>query len=295
MGVIKALKTSWKVNLKQIEKKIIKKIEKDTNKPATPKQRKKAHKKAKKILFRRIRKRIGTSTALAFGIIGITAGAAGLLNEGQTSVESNTGIESENNQKTKKEAYFEELKVEVDKYLKGLENDPNDTINLIFDGYNNNLSEDFKIKKEDLSVIKQENMGEAHVIEKTSGENGEEVSYIVNPLEKGPLPEGSEFLEAKDIGTIYAVVDTAHNTTVAGVGEINGEYKNVDIVNISCDGKEYTMNIKTYAGLSSDIDVSEAFESISEYYEYKINSDKLQEKAEEMKTTEEKNNEGFEH
>lgn len=275
MGVIKALKTSWNTNLNKIEKKVIAKMEEHTQKPLTPKQMKKAHKKAKKILYRRIRKRITHSIALSFGIVGITAGAAGLLNEAQ-SPEPKTGIESDNNKETKKNKFFQELQ----EYEKGSENDPNNITNLMFNEYTNNLQEQGQspITKDDMSVIEQTNMGEAHVIKMTigEGEDAREV-YIEDPLKKGTLPEEQEWVEAKDIDKIMVFVDTKNKNIIGGLGEINDAYSEVVVVNTRYGNDEYTMNESTYAGLPEGIDIQKAFEESERYSQYKEISKKLEE------------------
>lgn len=275
MGVIKALKTSWNTNLNKIEKKVIDKMEEHTQKPFTPKQMKKAHKKAKKILFRRIRKRIGKSIALAFGIVTVTAGAAGLLNEGQSS-EPKTGIESENDKETKKNQFFKELQ----EYEKESENDPNNITNLIFDQYISNLQEQglSEITKDDMSVIEQTNMGEAHVIKMTigEGEDAKEV-YVEDPLTTGTLPENQKWVDAKDIDKIMVFVDTKNKNTIGGIGKIHDAYSEVVVVNTRYGGDEYTMNVNTYAGVPEGVDMQKAFEQSELYCQYKEDSKKLEE------------------
>ena len=136
--------------------------------------------------------------------------------------------------------------------------------------------------KNDLGIILRENMGEGHVIQVTS-ENGE-ISYVENPLINGSLPEGQKWVNAQDVEEEYILVDTENNSTVAGMGTIDNTKTEIDVQYASFGGQEYVKNAETYIGLPEGVDLEEAYEDFSEYYQFRLQQQEKQQEEQQKDT-----------
>ena len=140
-----------------------------------------------------------------------------------------------------------------------------------------------KIKSVNLTygIICQENMGEGNIIKHTS-EDGK-ITYRENASAGlSGLREGEEWVEAKDINTIYVLVDNNSHNTVAGVGRIayGNQYdefivEKVFFENANNTRIEYQLNPDYYVYLSSldeenNLDMQEFYEEFSAYYNDRV-------------------------
>lgn len=245
--------------------------------------------------FRRADRRENIKRRLAkilavFGIT-VTIGGVALLNSGKepepehpSGQETDIDNEKDNEKpKTNREKWLEGIQEEVGENPNQTKQDIENTIDEILEQYNANLLEQAQIDKDDLGIILRENMGEGHVIEVTSA-NGE-ISYVENPLITGQLPEGEEWVEAKDIKDEYILVDTENNNTITGIGTINSEITEIDVQYASFGGKEYVKNDQTYVGLPEAVDLEKAYKDFSDYYQFRVQQQEEQQR----------NDAGFEH
>lgn len=216
--------------------------------------------------------------------LGITiGGATALLNSGEkTEPERPSGQETDidngkdnETPKTDREKFLVELQEGVDISINGTKESQNeineqlnDTIDAILEEYNGNLPEEEKINKDDLGIILRNNVGEGHIREVTS-EDGK-IAYVENPLVSGDLPEGQEWVDEKNISNEYILVDTENNSTVAGMGTIDNTKTEIDVQYASFGGQEYVKNDETYVGLPEGVDLEEAYEDFSEYYQFRV-------------------------
>ena len=185
----------------------------------------------------------------ALGAIGLAVGGYTALNPGKTDEQTNkTKIEQQNkkNEKqSKREEYLKGLKTEINYEEKDKENEDKETkiVDQILSEYNDNLLDQAKISKEDLGIILQEKMGEAHIIKEIS-EDGN-ISYLENSL-KSNLDDSKnqKWISAEDIEDIYVLVDKKNHNTIAGIGEVEGKTSEVDIEQIKFgpENTEYTKN-----------------------------------------------------
>lgn len=221
----------------------------------------------------------------ALGAIGLAVGGYTALNPGKTDEQTNkTKIEQQNkkNEKqSKREEYLKGLKTEINYEEQDKENEDKETkiVDQILSEYNDNLLDQAKISKEDLGIILQEKMGEAHIIKEISDDGN--VSYLENYL-KYDLddPENQEWISAKDVEDIYVLVDKKNHNTIAGIGEVEGKTTEVDIEQIKFgpENTEYTKNGKTYIGIPDGVDKEKAHKNFSNYYNERLNSNKDKEK-----------------
>lgn len=258
--------------------KLMAKKEKRYRRDLTPEEIAEAFKKADRREERRekIKKKFIGFLAI-FGVTVTVGGAAFLLNSGkEPEPKSPSGQETDiDNEKDN-----ETPKTDREKFLEGLQ--VNDTIDAILEEYNGNLPEEEKINKNDLGIILRENMGEGHVIQVTS-ENGE-ISYVENPLINGSLPEGQKWVNAQDVEEEYILVDTENNSTVAGMGTIDNMKTEIDVQYASFGGQEYVKNAETYIGLPEGVDLEEAYEDFSEYYQFRLQQQEKQQEEQQKDT-----------
>ena len=111
-------------------------------------------------------------------------------------------------------------------------------------------------------------MGEAQIFQTTSPDG--EIIYVNNPLVSGILPEGQEWVEAQYIDDEYILVDTENNNTIAGIGTIHDAKTEIDVQYADFGGTEYVKNNQTYVGIPEDMNIEEAYEDFSEYYQSRV-------------------------
>lgn len=116
------------------------------------------------------------------------------------------------------------------------------------------------------------------------------IDYVENPLVSGDLPEGQEWIDEQDISNEYILVDTENNSTVAGMGTIHNTKTEIDVQYASFGGQEYIKNDETYVGLPEGVDLEEAYEDFSDYYEFRVQQQEKQQESESKIQ-----NNGFEH
>ena len=273
MGILKNWRERWMYHRNIERNKIIKEIEKDTGKKIDSNQKDEATTEANKTLFKRMGKRI----AIFFGSLLLIRGGVELLTSGEKpEPEPPSGQETDIDD----EKDNEKPKTDREKWLEGLQ--VTDTIDSILQEYNDNLPEEEKINKNDLGIILRENIGEGHVIQVTSG-NGE-ISYVENPLLSGILPEGQEWVEGQDINDEYILVDTENNSTVAGMGTIDNMKTEIDVQYANFGGQEYVKNDETYVGLPEGVDLEEAYEDFSNYYQFRLQQQEKQQEEQQKDT-----------
>lgn len=212
--------------------------------------------------------------------LGIAIGGTALLNSGkEPEPESPSGQETDidtekdnETPKTDREKFLEGLQEGIDQNINGAGESQNEqlnhTIDTILEEYNENLPEEEKINKDDLGIILRNNVGEGHIREVTS-EDGK-IAYVENPLVSGDLPEGQEWVDEKNISNEYILVDTENNSTVAGMGTIDNTKTEIDVQYASFGGQEYVKNDETYVGLPEGVNLEEAYEDFSEYYQFRV-------------------------
>lgn len=230
---------------------------------------------------RREEKRIKRNRKIVAILTALGIGGIALLNSGEKP-EPEPEPEPPSGQETDidDEKDNEKPKTDREKWLEGLQ--VTDTIDSILQEYNDNLPEEEKINKNDLGIILRENIGEGHVIQLTSG-NGE-ISYVENPLLSGILPEGQEWVEGQDINDEYILVDTENNSTVAGMGTIDNMKTEIDVQYANFGGQEYVKNDETYVGLPEGVDLEEAYEDFSNYYQFRLQQQEKQQEEQQKDT-----------
>ncbi len=230
---------------------------------------------------RREEKRIKRNRKIVAILTALGIGGIALLNSGEKP-EPEPEPEPPSGQETDidDEKDNEKPKTDREKWLEGLQ--VTDTIDSILQEYNDNLPEEEKINKNDLGIILRENIGEGHVIQVTSG-NGE-ISYVENPLLSGILPEGQEWVEGQDINDEYILVDTENNSTVAGMGTIDNMKTEIDVQYANFGGQEYVKNDETYVGLPEGVDLEEAYEDFSNYYQFRLQQQEKQQEEQQKDT-----------
>ena len=218
------------------------------------------------------RKIVGILAALGITIGGgaalLTAGGD---NEPKTPTEQETDIDNEKDNetsKTEREKFLEELQEGVGENVNETEENLDSVINEILEKYNANLLEQAQIDKDDLGIIHRDNMGEAQIFQTTSPDG--EIIYVNNPLVSGILPEGQEWVEAQYIDDEYILVDTENNNTIAGIGTIHDAKTEIDVQYADFGGTEYVKNNQTYVGIPEDMNIEEAYEDFSEYYQSRV-------------------------
>lgn len=124
-------------------------------------------------------------------------------------------------------------------------------------------------------------MGEGNIIKHTS-EDGQ-ITYREN-VSAGleGLREGEEWVESKDINTIYVLVDNNSHNTVAGVGcvDYGNQYNEIIVEKVFFENAnntriEYQLNPDNYVYLSSldeenNLDMQEFYEEFSAYYNDRV-------------------------
>ncbi len=290
MGILKNWRERWIYHRNIERNKIMKEIERETGEKISPNQKSKATKEANKTLFQRMGKRI----AVFLGAIGITVGGVTLaLNSGEKTepepvspsrqeTDIDQGKDNEK-PKTDREKFLEGLQEGVGENTNETQENLENVVDEILEKYNENLPEEEKIDKDDLGIIFRDNVGEAHV-RQAIDENGEKI-YIENPLVDGNLPEGEEWIEARDIQDEYILVNTENKDLVAGIGTIDYTKTEIDVQYANFGGKEYVKNDETYVGLPEDVDLEEAYEDFSDYYQFRVQQQEEQQR----------NDDGFEH
>lgn len=230
----------------------------------------------KKVEARRTRRGIRNTLVAILGSIGIAVGGQALLTDGNDVKEpdNKTNIEMENKENTgtnKREEYLKELQ-DMSQYAEqeNLQEELSDTyiIDEILEKYNDNLLDQAEIDKDDLGIILQGYVGEGHIIEKHSADG--EISYLEN-ASKGTedLEPGESWVEAKDIGHVYILVDNEHNNTVAGIGVIDNYYQEIDIEQVRNrdSGIVYEKNSQTYVGIPEEFELRDVYENFGNYFQ----------------------------
>lgn len=230
----------------------------------------------KKVEARRTRRGIRNTLVAILGSIGIAVGGQALLTDGNDVKEpdNKTNIEMENKENTgtnKREEYLKELQ-DMSQYAEqeNLQEELSDTyiIDEILEKYNDNLLDQAEIDKDDLGIILQGYVGEGHIIEKRSADG--EISYLEN-ASKGTedLEPGESWVEAKDIGHVYILVDNEHNNTVAGIGVIDNYYQEIDIEQVRNrdNGTVYEKNSQTYVGIPEEFELRDVYENFGNYFQ----------------------------
>ena len=228
----------------------------------------------KNVENRRTRRGIRNTIIAILGSIGIVVGGQSLLTDGnegkQPDNKTNMKMDNENTTSTtKRDEYLQELQ-DLSQYqdLEDSQKEIRDTriIDEILKMYNGNLLEQAEIDKDDLGIIFQDYVGEGHIIEKHS-EDGE-VSYIENaPKTTEDLQAGETWVESKDIGHIYVLVDNENNNTVAGIGAIDKAYHEIDVEQIIANGIVYEKNDQTYVGLPEEYELQYIDENFGNYFQ----------------------------
>lgn len=269
--------------------KLMTKKERKNRRKLTPAEIEEAFKRADRREEKRERiKKKFTRFLAIFGItVTIGGGAALLLNSGKepepespSGQETDIDTEKDNEKpKTDREKWLEGLK--EGKNINGTEESQNevneqlnDTIDAILEEYNTNLSEEEQITVEDLGIILRNNVGAGHIREVIS-EDGEKY-YVDNPLISGILPEEQVWVDVQDIGDEYILVDTENNSTVAGMGTIHSMKTEIDVQYVNFGGQEYIKNDETYVGVPEGVDLEEAYEDFSDYYQFRIQQQEQQ-------------------
>lgn len=231
------------------------------------------------IAYRREEKRIRMKRKIVgiLAALGITIGGGAALltaggdNEPKTPTEQETDIDNEKDNetsKTEREKFLEELQEGVGENVNETEENLDSVINEILEKYNANLLEQAQIDKDDLGIIHRDNMGEAQIFQTTSPDG--EIIYVNNPLVSGILPEGQEWVEAQYIDDEYILVDTENQNTIAGIGTIHDAKTEIDVQYADFGGTEYVKNNQTYVGIPEDMNIEEAYEDFSEYYQSRV-------------------------
>ena len=227
------------------------------------------------------RKIVGILAALGITIGGgaalLTAGGD---NEPKTPTGQETDIDNEKENetsKTEREKFLEELQEGVGENVNETEENLDSVINEILEKYNANLLEEAQIDKDDLGIIHRDNMGEAQIFQTTSPDG--EIIYVNNPLVSGILPEGQEWVEAQYIDDEYILVDTENNNTIAGIGTIHDAKTEIDVQYADFGGTEYVKNNQTYVGIPEDMNIEEAYEDFSEYYQSRVQQQEGQQQS----------------
>ena len=228
----------------------------------------------KNVENRRTRRGIRNTIIAILGSIGIVVGGQSLLTDGnegkQPDNKTNMEMDNENTTSTtKRDEYLQELQ-DLSQYqdLEDSQKEIRDTriIDEILKMYNGNLLEQAEIDKDDLGIIFQDHVGEGHIIEKHS-EDGE-VSYIENASKTTEdLQAGETWVESKDIGHIYVLVDNENNNTVAGIGAIDKAYHEIDVEQIRANGIVYEKNDQTYVGLPEEYELQYIDENFGNYFQ----------------------------
>lgn len=244
----------------------------------------------KNVEAKRTKRGIRNTFIAILGSIGLAVFGQALLPDGNEGKQpdNKTNIEMENETNTgttKKEKYLEGLR-DMSQYqgTENLQEELGDThiVDEILKMYNDNLLEQAKIDKDDLGIIFQDYVGDGHIIEKHS-EDGE-ISYIedASKVTKN-LQAGETWVESKDIGHVYVLIDTEHNNTIAGIGTIDQQYHEIDVEQIRnlSNATVYEKNDQTYVGLPEEYELQDIDKNFSNYFQERQVKVEAKEKAEE--------------
>ncbi len=273
---------------------IVKKFQ-EAEKKEKETRRKERRDKKRENKMKKIKRKIVTILAT----LGITVGGAtALLNSGEEPEQEPVGQETDINEgkdnitpKTEREKYLEELREGVDENSNKAEEKLDNIIDEILEKYNEDLSEQAQIDKDDLGIISQSGESIGQITKNASGE------YIKAPIQVDQLEEGQVYVDKEHRGG-YCLVNNNNNETVAGIIETEDGYHElrVDYVSIKdANGSEtvYTRNPDTYVELeelfndqivSGEIDWKTIGDSFENYYEERLSN-----------LTNERNHDGFEH
>lgn len=230
----------------------------------------------KRVEARRTRRGIRNTLIAVLGSIGLAVGGHALLTDGNESKEpdNKTNIEMENEENTstnKRDEYLKGLQ-DMSQYadLESSQEEISDTyiVDEILERYNENLLDQAEIDKDDLGIILQGYVGEGHVIEKRSADG--EISYLENASKRTEdLEAGESWVEAKDIGHVYILVDNEHNSTIAGIGVIDNYYQEIDIEQVRNrdNGTVYEKNNQTYVGIPEEFKLQEVYNNFGNYFQ----------------------------
>ncbi len=277
MGLLEEIRARMEDDKRKEIAREISKMKIKKKRDLTPEEERKIVKRIENSRLKRFNKRVKFTIATVITSIGVAIGGHALLTSGDKAPkEDKTAIE--NTENTKKST--ERQKTDREEFIEGLQSydteihtakteEENDIVEEIFETYNANLADNQKIDKDDLGIILQNNFNEdSHVIKNIS-EDGE-ITYEENDKKSDLLlEEGDERLSRNDIGAIYVLVDKQNMNTVAGVGEMDGGYYELNAESLM--RAEYSKNDATYAGLPEGADEKEAFEDFSEYYKERLN------------------------
>lgn len=174
---------------------------------------------------------LGVASVLSIGaILGLGSHMDKKVNEAakQLVMESeNYNREREEAQRNEKEEWLNGIKVNAATRNEA-EAENTDVIEKIIERYNEKLPEGMEeISKEDIGIIK-ENLGEGNIYRETDEEG--QTKYIQNYTGSTEQDNSElDWVEAKDIGEVIAILDKENHTTIAGMGIIDGDYVPVEI------------------------------------------------------------------
>lgn len=174
---------------------------------------------------------LGVASVLSIGaILGLGSHMDKKVNEAakQLVMESeNYNREREEAQRNEKEEWLNGIKVNAATRNEA-ESENTDVIEKIIERYNEKLPEGMEeISKEDIGIVK-ENLGEGNIYRETDEEG--QTKYIQNYTGSAEQDNSElDWVEAKDIGEVIAILDKENHTTIAGMGIIDGDYVPVEI------------------------------------------------------------------
>lgn len=186
------------------------------------------------------RKQIKTVGKISLAAIAATAGIVAWGNRttkqmdiaGERIIKESEAYKNEycREQKTAKEKFFEDIKVvgQQNANKNTEDNEKQEVIEKILQRYNEKLPEGMEeISKEDIGIVK-ENLGDGNIYRETDEEG--QTKYIQNHTGSAEQDNSKlDWVEAKDIKEVIAILDKENHTTIAGMGIIDGDYVPVEI------------------------------------------------------------------
>lgn len=168
-------------------------------------------------------------------------------------------IEKIDKEKSERDLFVEGLKVENVQAKTDSEKSIED---IIIEQYNSEVLPEEQISKEDIGYIKEEHFNDASIY-KSENENGKEI-YIQNHLD-GMTEQGLDWVEAKDIDGVIAVVNKKDLTVITAEGIINDEYVPVEVQALTMDANTTYSASENYITLEGNS--KENYEKLLKGYE----------------------------
>lgn len=248
-------------------------------------KRKKADRNKRIRKIKRAFKKIKNTLVIALSAVGIVFGVKQthkMLTSGEETQITNDNSSNSKNAKDANQEFRNSIKTDL---VEENSDKKQELIDEILKNYNEKLPGEDKIDKEDLGIIFQENMGEGNII-RTITDDGE-VKYRENVT--ADVKDNEQWVQAKDINSIYILVDNTSQDTIAGIGNIKNADNEYEYVEVTAEKSiidkpdsriEYTINEENYVEVDNikneqQVNMQDIYESFEQYYFNRVQKDKI--------------------